>query len=236
MSVIARSISITLRVCIRAIFGIYFGKFDRDVGDRILRLWSKKLLDIIQLKFTVHGNTDTPFKPHEKYIIVSNHQSYYDIPLTFCAFHQSIRMWAKMELFKVPILGKAMRIGEFIPIDRNRNKTNQILEETKKKMESGIIIWIAPEGTCSKDGKLLPFKKGGFLLALQMGAKILPVGITGSRFALPAKTINFTKQQHADIRIGEIIDSADYDLQSIEKLRDDVQNAVSKLVKVTRNK
>lgn len=230
--IILRSIAVTLRVCSITIIDIYFGKFTREKGDKRLRHWSAKLLKIVNLKYTVVGEATHIFKPHQRYIIVSNHQSYFDIPLIFSAFNDcSLRMWAKKELFHIPVLGKAMEIGEFIAIDRSkRGKAAHILEETKKKMDSGITIWIAPEGTCSKTGALLPLKKGGFLLAIQMGAILLPVGIQNSKATLPAKSINFSTHQHADIHIGEMIDCSQYQVNDLAKLTRDVEESLLALL------
>ena len=97
-------------------------------------------------------------------------------------------MITKKELFKVPVFGGAMREAGFVSIDRqDRHRAIESLAVARQKLENGVHIWISPEGTRSKTGQLLPFKKGGFALALEAALPILPVTLKGTRDALPAK-------------------------------------------------
>src|SRR4029079_5554001 len=92
-------------------------------------------------------------------------------PLIFAALPGSIRMLTKKELFRVPIWGRGLAAGEFVSLDRSqRQQAIRDLGAARDKMADGVILWVAPEGTRSKDGRLGSFKKGGFLLALENGA------------------------------------------------------------------
>jgi 1-acyl-sn-glycerol-3-phosphate acyltransferase len=84
------------------------------------------------------------------------------------------------------------------------------LQEAKARMRSGINVWIAPEGTRSKTGDLLPFKKGGFHLALDVGESVLPVTIQGTRFALPRGASRSSRGADVRVTIHKAIDVATY--------------------------
>jgi 1-acyl-sn-glycerol-3-phosphate acyltransferase len=169
-------------------------------------------------------------KPGRPHIIMANHRSYYDIPLSFISLPGSIRMLTKKELFKVPIWGKGMKAAEFISIDRNDlDQALKDLEEARKIMQSGIVLWVAPEGTRSRTGKLGDFKKGGFMLALQTGAIIIPVGIKGSETILPPDTFDFVLGCKIEVNIGEPIDTSLYNIEQKDVLMQNVRNAIEGL-------
>lgn len=181
------------------------------------------MLDIVDLKVIVKNPHKVQILPHDRYIIMSNHTSLYDIPVILRSFKESVRMIAKTELFRVPIWGRAMSQSEFIEIDRgNSAKALAALEIAKEKMQSGIVPWIAPEGTRSPDGKLGPFKKGGIMMAIQTNAIIIPVGIKGTHEVLPKKSLSFTRGVAVTVTIGEPIDSNNYTRET----RDELMNLV----------
>jgi 1-acyl-sn-glycerol-3-phosphate acyltransferase len=121
------------------------------------------------------------------YVVMSNHQSHYDVPVLYYVLGGRMRMVAKTELFKLPVFGRAIRDAGMIEVDRgNRQRAIASLATAKAQLEAGTHIWIAPEGTRSESGLLHPFKKGGFVLALDMKAPILPITIKGTRDVLPS--------------------------------------------------
>jgi 1-acyl-sn-glycerol-3-phosphate acyltransferase len=146
------------------------------------------------------------------WLVMSNHQSHYDVAVIFYVLGPALRMVAKRELFDVPVFGRAMRQAGFIAIDRQK-RTSAIasLEDAKRTLAGGTPIWIAPEGTRSVTGELLPFKKGGFALALDSGAKILPVSLRGTRDALRAKGLRSRKGAEVFVTIHPPVDPAKYD-------------------------
>jgi 1-acyl-sn-glycerol-3-phosphate acyltransferase len=194
---IYHSVSVNLRGC-----------NTREITDQRTHEWSQKLFDIMDTKVVVKGKLPE-FKPNKCYILVSNHLSLYDIPAIFVAApNASIRMIAKKELLRVPFFGRAMAKHEIIFIDRkNRQKAIRDLERAKEKMRSGIVMWAAAEGTRSRTGELLPFKKGLFLLAIQSQATVIPVTIQGTERMLPARTWNFKPGQTVTVKIGPGIDT-----------------------------
>lgn len=231
IGIILRSVWITFTVSMGVLINAYRGRLSRSYIDQLTRRWAGKLLQIVRLKFAVINAEACHYPPGRCIILMGNHSSLYDIPLVISALPGSIRMLAKRELFKVPIWGAAMRQAEFLSIDRkNREQAIKDLQVAKTKMQDGIILWIAPEGTRSASSQLLPFKKGGFILAIQTGAIIIPVGIRGANNVLPARTLQFNLNQHVTLQLGEPIDAANYTLDSKEQLMEKVRQALLMLV------
>jgi len=229
--IIVLSLLATLKTSLIALWMAYSKKHTRQDIDRLARAWAMRLLRIVKLNYKVSDPCQLHLDPNRNYVIVSNHVGNYDIPLILVALPGSIRMMAKKVLFKVPIWGKAMRTSEFIPIDRENSKQAiQDLKYAKEKIKSGIILWIAPEGTRSTNNELRPFKKGAFVLARQTNAIIIPVGIQDSAKALPAKTLNFSVGETATIHIGKPIDSAQYKAADKDQLVKDVEESVRKVL------
>ena len=117
---------------------------------------------------------------------MANHASMVDIWAMFVAVPVPFRFIAKKQLGAIPLFGWAMRAGRFIFIDRqNAASARRSIEEAARRIKSGQSVVIFPEGTRTRDGRLNPFKKGGFHLALDSGADIVPVAIQGSRPVMP---------------------------------------------------
>lgn len=178
----------TLEISVPTVLESFVGRLRRETCDERLEYWGKSILELAQVDLEIRGteNIDTSGAT----IVMSNHQSLYDIPTLYCVLPRSLRMVAKIELFRIPVWGAAMKAAGFIGIDRhNRMKAMRSLKQARETLESGVTVWIAPEGTRSRDGKLLPFKKGGFALAEEVEASILPITIRGTRDIMPAKTL-----------------------------------------------
>lgn len=205
---------------------------DRQWVDKTLHRWAIRLLNLVHVHCRVVNPHHTAPKPHVPTIIMCNHASLYDIPLSFKAFpRHSLRMLAKKELSKIPIMHGGMRAAEFPFVDRkNRHQAIKDLAAVRQLMESGIVIWIAPEGTRSKDGRLGPFKKGAFVMAIEAQATIIPMGIRGAAQILPARTRHFNLGQKAEIHIGKPISAADYPLENKDALIKTVHDTMKELL------
>ena len=124
--------------------------------------------------------------PGRAYIFMSNHVSNLDPPIMAPLIPNRTSIMVKKELFKVPILGRAMRIGSLVPVDRgNRDAGIAAVRAAAEVIEKKINMLIYVEGHRSFDGKLLPFKKGPFYLAAESGVPVVPVTIAGTHFAMP---------------------------------------------------
>jgi 1-acyl-sn-glycerol-3-phosphate acyltransferase len=113
---------------------------------------------------------------------MSNHQSHLDIPMLYATLPSpTIRMLGKKELFQIPVWGRGLRAAEFIEVDRsNHTRAVQSIDHAATLIRDGVSIYLAPEGTRSKDGKIGALKKGGFHLAIGTGTPIVPVAISGT--------------------------------------------------------
>lgn len=123
-------------------------------------------------------------------IYMANHQSNFDIQTFYASLPIQFRWLAKKELFEVPFFGLAMKRSGYIPVDRaDRRKAVASMDDAADKIRQGASVIVFPEGTRSPDGNLLPFKKGGFMLALKSEAPIIPVAISGSRNLMPKHSL-----------------------------------------------
>jgi len=222
----------TLNTTGQSIIARLLGTINRPWVDKTLQLWAKRVLKLMKVKVKVINPDHVMPKKGQATIVMCNHSSLYDIPLSMRAFpHHSLRMLAKKELSKIPIVGKGMTASEFPFIDRkNRRQAIKDLKAVHELLASGIVLWIAPEGTRSKDGKLAPFKKGGFITAIEAKAMIIPIGIRGACNILPANTFQFNTHQTAEIHIGKPIDASAYTLENKNELADVVFKAMKALV------
>ena len=123
------------------------------------------------------------------YIYMSNHVSNLDPPILIRNIPGQTSVMVKKELFSYPVLGRAMRMGSMVPVDRgNRDAGIDAVKEAKQAIEQGLSMMIYIEGKRSLDGKLLPFKKGPFYLAMECGVPVVPVTIVGTHECMPKGT------------------------------------------------
>jgi 1-acyl-sn-glycerol-3-phosphate acyltransferase len=205
------------------------GRVEKEVCDARLASWCKKVVLHTRMNITVRGKEH--MKSGATYLVMSNHQSHYDVPVLFYVLGANLRMITKVELFKIPIFGEAIRQAGFIAIDRsNRTRAIESLRIAKEKLASGVHVWIAPEGTRSKTGELLPFKKGGFNVALEANLPILPVTIQGTRQALRAQGMRTQPDAKIEVTIGEPIDPARYPGGELRVRREALMKDVRKVI------
>ena len=150
----------------------------------LARFWANSILWVARAKVTVIGTEK--LDPERSYIYMPNHQSNADIPLLLGRLPVQFRWLAKAELFKIPVFGRAMRGVGYISIDRsNRKSAFESLERAARTIRNGTSVLIFPEGTRSRDGHILPFKKGGFVLSVDSGVPIVPIIIRGTGDIIP---------------------------------------------------
>lgn len=131
------------------------------------------------VRVRVEGSENLPGQPC---IFVSNHVSNMDAPVLLPSLPGMSSVFIKKKLMGIPVLGMAMRMGKYIPVSRghSREEAQKSVEYAAEVLRGGRNIVLFPEGTRSPDGKLLPFKKGGFFLAAETGAPMVPVVIRGT--------------------------------------------------------
>lgn len=120
------------------------------------------------------------------YIYMCNHVSNIDPPIVIPAIPKRTSVLVKKEVFRIPVLATAMRMGQLVPVDRtDRDSAINSLKKAQDVLASGVNMTVFPEGTRSKTGELLPFKKGPFYMALESGVSIIPMTIVGSKAIWP---------------------------------------------------
>lgn len=217
--------AVTLRISVPTIFEGLRGTLRPEVCDARLDWWSNQIVARAEITLNVTGAERA--RTGAAFVVMSNHQSHYDIPVLYQSLPLRLRMVAKSELFRVPIWAQAMRAAGFVELDRGaRDRAIRSLDRAKQALADGTSIWIAPEGTRSRDGMLGAFKLGGFHLALGAGARILPVTISGTRHTLPAKGAHVTPGATVRVTIHAPIDPADFGSEVGEPLVRAVRDAI----------
>lgn len=212
-----RVVAETLRISVPTAADAAFGRLTRAAVDRRLADWSRRLIREAAIELDVHG--DEHVRAEGPFVLMSNHQSHFDVPVLYRVVPGCTRMLAKTELYKIPIFGRAVRAAEMIEVDRgDKERARKSIALAKERLESGINVWIAPEGTRSTTGKLGPFKKGGFILALDTGAKILPITIDGTRHVLPPHTARVRRGQRVRVDFHPPIDPTPYGMEQRDEL------------------
>jgi 1-acyl-sn-glycerol-3-phosphate acyltransferase len=208
--VLARAAFETAKICIPTIIDGWLGRVSARTCDRRLDSWSRNLVALARITIETRGREH--ITPGESFVVMSNHQSHFDIPVVFQALGIPVRMVAKRELFRIPVMGSAMRYSGFVEVDRSRHtKAIRSLSAARERLQRDqTSVWIAPEGTRSVDGQLGPFKRGGFHLAIDAGLRILPVAVDGTLRVLRAKTTEVHKGQTVRVVVRPPLDVASY--------------------------
>jgi 1-acyl-sn-glycerol-3-phosphate acyltransferase len=193
----------------------------------VARLWSRCLLTASAVR--LEASYDPALEPGKSYVFLSNHQSLFDIPVLLTTCPGQVRMMAKRSLFRVPFFGWGLAAGGFIPIDRgDRSTARQSFASALARLKGGTSILLFPEGTRSTTDTLLPFQRGGFLLAMKTGLPIVPVGIRGSR-AVQRKGSWAIRPGPVEVRYGAPISAVDYGIRRKGELIGEVRRQISGL-------
>jgi len=191
---------------------------------KIASLWGKTLLRISGVTVEVTGQENIP--PNTPLIFMANHQSNFDILALLACIPVQFRWLSKKEVFYIPVMGHAMKRAGYISIDReNRTKAIRGLDEAAQKIKNGKAVMTFPEGTRSRDGKIRPFKKGMFYLAIKSGVPIIPLSIRGSRAIMPRKSLRIHPGKITMI-IGKPIDVKEYSIENRDELMTKVRNVI----------
>ncbi len=161
------------------------------------------------------------------YVFMSNHLSAIDGPLLFMLIPQAIRVILKKESFRIPVVGQGMRLVGFVPVDRKgiRGGKRSIDRAVRMIKEKGYSFLIFPEGTRSRDGKLQPFKRGGFFLALNSQVPVAPVSIQGT-FELMPKGAFFIRKGKVRVRFHPAVPVRGFDRDSLPQLIEKVKKVI----------
>ncbi|HKY22151.1 MAG TPA: lysophospholipid acyltransferase family protein [Vicinamibacterales bacterium] len=163
-------------------------------------------------------------------VFCSNHQSNIDPPILFRVLHPRLHVLFKRELTKLPLLGKVFLIGGFVPIDRgSREHSMAAIDQAAQSLRDGNSFLTFPEGTRSRTGDMLPFKRGPFLMALKAQVPVVPVAIQGGTASM-RKGSWIVRPTKVSIRIGEPVATQGMEISDREKLADIVRARVEALL------
>ena len=178
-------------------------------------------LGLVGIRYRVVGREHVP--ANRAVVFVSNHQSNVDPPMLYRVLHRRLHFIYKAELQKLPILARAFGIAGFIAIDRrNREQAMAAIDRAAGALRCGASFLMFPEGTRSRTGELLPFKKGGFIMAIKAQVPVVPVAISGARAAMK-KGSKIIRPVTVTLRIGEPLETAGQSLADREDLIEEVR-------------
>jgi len=198
------------------------------IRDPILGIakWAMNLgSKVLGLKIKVSGGER--LDPKSSYIFMANHLSFLDGPLLFWLIPRSIRVILKKEVFRIPVIGMGMRYVGFIPVDRKRMRGGKrsIDRAVRLMKRRGYSFLIFPEGTRSRDGRIQAFKRGGFFLALESRAPIVPITIKGTYELMPRGRIT-TKRGLVSVGFHPPVPVDEYDQSNMSALMGRVKGAI----------
>ncbi len=172
-------------------------------------------------------------EPDQAYVFVCNHQSNADPPIAFLVIHRTLAVLAKASLFKLPVLGTVFTRAGFVPVHRrDRERAIGAVERAAAGLRGGTDFLVFPEGTRSPDGRLLPFKKGPFVMAIEAGVPVAPIVIAGTREIQP-KGSWVIRPGRVDVTFLDPIPTAGLQYEDRDQLLRRVRAAMSAVVDKT---
>ena len=180
------------------------GNFVHAIGS----FWAGILVFLSGVKVDIKGVENIPPPP---FILMSNHKGAFDIPVLQAKLPIQYRWIARKGLFTIPVIGWAMRLAGYIPIDRANSKSAyRSIEEGAGRIKHGVSVLIFPEGGRNETDELLQFKRGGILLAEKSGVPIVPISIKGTEKIMPMHKYSI-RGGAVKVRIGHAIETKDKD-------------------------
>lgn len=217
---VAKLVAVGLNTVVMAPAVVASAAFDARLAYHLSQLWAQTNLVIGGVRVRVTRRA--PLDPRSAYVFMSNHASHFDVVAVVAALSEFQLRWvAKRELAMIPVFGWALRNAGHIIIDRsNPEQAIATLRAAKAQMDTGVSVMIFPEGTRERhDHELLPLKRGGFVLAAETGAPIVPIAVRGSRAILSRNDWRIHAGE-IDVVVGEPIPVVGVDRKAlVERVR-----------------
>lgn len=195
---------------------------------RIARLWARSLLAFGFIRVRVEGieNVD----PNGHYVLVSNHQSFMDIPALLARLPLQFRFFAKKGLFRIPFIGTHLKRAGHLPVDRSnaRNSLKSMIEGARIVAERRISVLLFPEGGRAPKG-LREFTEGAAYIAIKTGAPVLPMALRGMREMLPMGSVHI-RSGRVTLRIGAPIPTAGMKISDRDELTRRLYDEIARLL------
>lgn len=207
---------------------LVFVRAPAHLVERVINIWARSIVWAAGIELRSEGTE--LLDPNQRYILVANHYSYFDIPCIFAAVPQPIRFLAKVSLFKIPVFGWALARAGFIPIDRkNRRTAVKSFDMAAQRIRKGNTIVVFPEEGRSRERQMRPFQRGGFLLALKSELPIVPVALNGTYdvFRAGARTIT---PGPVTVTVTPPIPTVGRSLKDKEKLAQESRNRIGRIL------
>jgi 1-acyl-sn-glycerol-3-phosphate acyltransferase len=221
------AVLVTIPIASAVIVCAFFSS-SAGVIDWLIRLWARSLVRAGGID--LHIENGEVLDPNQRYILVANHYSYFDIPCILAAVPQPIRFMAKVSLFKIPLFGWSLGRAGFIPIDRkNRRTAVKSFDQAGDRIRRGNTIVIFPEEGRTHERTLRPFQRGAFLLAIRSGLEIVPMAVDGTFDVFPvgARAI---KPGRVTIRVGTPIATENISVREKEKLAGEARAQITSML------
>ncbi len=219
--------NLTVATIIETPMVILIGFFDhrKRYTGALVRFWARWLMKSTGIPLEVRGLENVHGQGH--YIFIGNHESALDIPVALASLPVTIVFLAKKELFRIPLFGWGMSAAGMVKVNRqNREQARTSVDRAVTFIRRrGVSVLIYPEGTRSQTGKLLPFKKGAFLLAIKTGLPVVPVTILGARDVVPKNSLNF-EQGKITFVIGKPIPTSHLNEDDRNQLLEQVESVI----------
>jgi 1-acyl-sn-glycerol-3-phosphate acyltransferase len=186
-------LAVIVNTLVFALLAGALGFFDKsgNSGHRLAaQPWARSILTMVGVRIRLKGMEH--LDPKRGYILTANHLSLFDILVLLAGLPLQFRWMAKKEVFRIPVMGWAMKRVGYISIDReNKEEAWKSVHAGKAKLSQGLSLMFFPEGTRSPDGELKRFKSGAFVLSLESGAPVGPISIVGTHEIMPKKSVLF---------------------------------------------
>lgn len=202
---------------------------------RVARVWAKGLLWASGVRLEVYGGIpgNDGAAASGRAILMANHQSLFDIPALLAAFPEQLRFVAKRSLFRIPVFGWALTLGGFVPVDRkDRSTARESFTAALGELSRGASIAVFPEEVRSLGGRVLPFRRGGFLMAWKSGLPVVPVGLQGT-YAVQTRRSFVIRPQTVTVRFGSAVSLAGRSVRELPQVSEEIRRTVAALAGTT---